>query len=791
MNQLETFERFMSLVDSVPKTGEHIFHIRTTGDSDKGWSVTNRDKVLKLLKRYDRAKIKPAFYINSMTGKPNGNGKIAHSNACFESAWVLVLDDVGDPSKTTRLPKVPPTWKIETSDGSEHWGYMYKEPIKDFALAKRIINAAYKSGLSDSGGNLVGKFVRAPVGVNGKDKGEGRSGFEMQLIELNPENIYDPLELVEKLGLTLEEEAPVVPTPDYTEVIDPIETWLRSEGMVIKDGKDYLEFECPWVDTHSKGTGTTAGYSPKGRGKRPYAGDFKCFHSHHHNTADFVEWVADQGGYSEPDNISLVLARVQARCEFLAKEHGEKLVYHEANFTAMVQSMVYDAKRSKFIHLNEYGKFIELTEAQIKSMVLNVYKIAEGSDKDYLKKLHKYLTEQIIKTVVMFRQVESSVNRVDMFGSSTRLELLHDGVVERTYKHKPLKTYWDVDDGDIKDAITDYRKHFPQVDEFLDALVDARFANSAREAFLWLHCVSSWGKGVLMNGVLGRGGLGIVTAVSASEIEAAFDGKPIGLDIDKLYRSWVLFVDEFKGVKSEFKQLDREITGAAKNRMRVTMDLYMKVFASAETVDSLAGEYGIEEQFSRRFSYITGEGVIDERQVYLDMGAGLYIDALRAYCARRINARVKEYRAMGKQEAGETGVERLHEFHERHHILKAFSTLAEGIEIIVDDLREIIRDYANGRGLIKYEKVINHLDLPQYVKVGTVKGETVCLVTSPSTVINRFLEMRVSKAELRKIGLKNAEIADLMDIKNNARSGKRILQGDIWLSRKGCLIECD
>ena len=64
-------------------------------------------------------------------------------------------------------------------------------------------------------------------------------------------------------------------------------------------------------------------------------------------------------------------------------------------------------------------------------------------------------------------------------------------------------------------------------------------------------------------------------------------GAPVGLSADNFKRAIVLWVDEFKSVKSELKQLQNEIELSPKNQVRQSVAIYTKLFTSAESVASL------------------------------------------------------------------------------------------------------------------------------------------------------------------------------------------------------------
>ncbi len=232
---------------------------------------------------------------------------------------------------------------------------------------------------------------------------------------------------------------------------------------------------------------------------------------------------------------------------------------------------------------------------------------------------------------------------VDMFAKAARMELVEDRV-SITLTHRPLT----VDASDADDTVmADYREHFPELDDVLAFIVAGRFALDRKKAYLWMQCASDWGKGLLLGAL---SDLGLVVQMSTTEIEAAFDGKPVGRRPEDFKRAFVLAVDEFKSVKSELKQLQSEMWIAPKHQLTAKVDLYTKLFLSAENVASLVSDHGVEDQFANRMSIITASGNITARPMF-DGDGGAYFRAIRAHIGSEINRLVADYQRLGRHGA--------------------------------------------------------------------------------------------------------------------------------------------
>jgi len=181
------------------------------------------------------AKIKPDWAIYGNTGSfildRFADGKVSASAANCEYVLVMMLDDVGDPAKTTKEPPLAPTWIMETSEGSYQWGYAFSDqPSKgDFTAA---IKAIAKAGYTDPGATNAVRNFRLPGSINLKP---GKNNFASRLVEFHPEREYTLPEICAALD--------VVPDPaDTAQNVairladtgkDSVVTWLNEQGMIL------------------------------------------------------------------------------------------------------------------------------------------------------------------------------------------------------------------------------------------------------------------------------------------------------------------------------------------------------------------------------------------------------------------------------------------------------------------------------------------------------------------------------------------------------------------------------
>lgn len=273
-----------------------------------------------LLKILDRTKNPSGLYFGTATfSKDLADGRLYNRQTHFKGLYVVVLDDIGTKIPVSKLPKAfNPTYIVETSEGNFQYGYVLEEPVRDLPAAAMLVQLMYEAGFSDEGGKLPNKLVRLPEGVNGK-AGEKR-GFitkvhmmdgpkwtpqaMLEVLELDAtwEDILEDAEEVSKRRASISTGtspwSPVRPVATALNgIIDPVLEWLYEHNDVAHDNGKWVDVLCPWHTEHSNGN-KTAGYLPLGRGDRPNARAFHCFHDScaSNTTNDFLYHVAANNG---------------------------------------------------------------------------------------------------------------------------------------------------------------------------------------------------------------------------------------------------------------------------------------------------------------------------------------------------------------------------------------------------------------------------------------------------------------------------------------------------------------
>jgi hypothetical protein len=308
--------------------------------------------------------------------------------------------------------------------------------------------------------------------------------------------------------------------------------------------------------------------------------------------------------------------------------------------------------------------------------------LAKKVESDARKAISDITAGGVVDYLKYENQRDSVEWAVDMFGTRSRLELKED-VARIVLTHRTL-----VADGKVDPAcVADYRAHFPLLDEVLEYIVAARFALDRKKAFIWLFAASDWGKDFLMGALRD---LGLVVETSVKEVEAAFEGKPSGMSATGFKRAFILAMNEFKTVKSEIKQLGSYLELSPKNQLRTRVQIYTKMFMSAESVASLVGENGVEDQFANRMSMIKGNEKLTDRALY-KADQGRYFRSVRGYVAGELNRLIGEYQALGLEGAERRADTYLSAFIGRHGLDQHYERLSASYPTVADQAVAWIR----------------------------------------------------------------------------------------------------
>ena len=216
--------------------------------------------------------------------------------ALFRQTNCIVLDDVKEKLSMDQVQKLPgPSWILETSVGSEQWGYILNTPCIDRAKVENLLDGLVANGLApggkDPGMKGVTRYVRLPEGVNNKAS-KLINGVARQCVMLkwNPFNTVTMEQLAEPFVVNLDalrreqrvdgasaiNDHPLINIPNTIHIKE-----VRSDGR--------FDIRCPWVNEHTGADDSGAAVFTNDDGSI----GFKCHHGacQHRTGRDLINFI--------------------------------------------------------------------------------------------------------------------------------------------------------------------------------------------------------------------------------------------------------------------------------------------------------------------------------------------------------------------------------------------------------------------------------------------------------------------------------------------------------------------
>ncbi len=239
--------------------GDQYPYAHVTSFRDDPSAITNDRKAIcwagDYYYKYNLEPQSNQFFCVSLFGEIDGRSRRRKSH--FSATYVIGLDDVNEklpPEMVARLPA--PTYKMNSSKGSEQWFYKLATPEQnqnrvDNLLDQLIINGLAPDG-NDPGMKGVTRYLRLPEGVNTKSKRVAENGgvpYQCQITEWNPERSFTLEQLAEPFNVDLNAQRREVRTSGTVDIPDhPLLKFFNIKSTL---GPGKYDITCPWIDDHS------------------------------------------------------------------------------------------------------------------------------------------------------------------------------------------------------------------------------------------------------------------------------------------------------------------------------------------------------------------------------------------------------------------------------------------------------------------------------------------------------------------------------------------------------------
>lgn len=238
-------------------------------------------------------------YFTISTFATDEKGVARRRKALYLRTHCIVLDDVKEKLALEQAQKLPrPSWILETSPGSEQWGYILTQLATDRHRVENLLDGLVANGLApegrDPGMKGVTRYVRLPDGINNKaSKLVDGQPFQCRLLLWEPFNTTTLEALAAPFLVDLDAERretrvdgaadvsnhPLLSVPDLVRIKE-----VRSDGR--------FDITCPWVDEHTGADDSGTAVFTNADGSI----GFKCHHGacQGRTGRDLLRWIEVQ-----------------------------------------------------------------------------------------------------------------------------------------------------------------------------------------------------------------------------------------------------------------------------------------------------------------------------------------------------------------------------------------------------------------------------------------------------------------------------------------------------------------
>ena len=306
---------------------------------------------------------------------------------------------------------------------------------------------------------------------------------------------------------------------------------------------------------------------------------------------------------------------------------------------------------------------------------------------------------------------------------------------------------------EYNEVVADYISHFPQIEDILMQVMDMRFAKDRKTSFLHLQTPSNWGKSFFSKLLKS---LGIALEMDYSNIANKATNSINALEVRN---SFVLIIDEFTNFSQEMKKITHEIDIVAKYESRQIVEVYLKIFLSAEDVGSFTG--AVDKQIANRVSQIKIDKSVDlgDREVFKKYGNEKYSAYLKRYIYIALTNRMSSYLKLDRFKASKVADKNVQKFHNKFKLKVVTDTLHNALEIAKFGLLEMAEMATLSDSQMNIFVPDIYKNIHQNVMLisgGKYAGHII--VKSPTKTIEAILRNVSSEADYKKLRFKISEV---------------------------------
>ena len=197
-------------------------------------------------------------YFTISTFNRDDQDKPRRRKALYKQTHCVVLDDVREKLSIEVAQTLPaPSWVMETSAGSEQWGYILTEPCTDAGQIDNLNDGLIASDLApdgkDPGQRGITRYVRLPEGVNTKASKRNADGsvWNCRMLSWQPWVTVTLAQIAAPFAIDLHAARRESRVDGAAEI--PDHPLLNTPHLEIKEARSAGRFDvtCPWVSQHT------------------------------------------------------------------------------------------------------------------------------------------------------------------------------------------------------------------------------------------------------------------------------------------------------------------------------------------------------------------------------------------------------------------------------------------------------------------------------------------------------------------------------------------------------------
>jgi len=359
-------------------------------------------------------------------------------------------------------------------------------------------------------------------------------------------------------------------------------------------------------------------------------------------------------------------------------------------FKKLEESVFFFKNAKEIVVVDRYtGKLKHLSsEAKLKEWILEWWDdlfIFTPEDEKKEERIRKNILKSLIVHLILKNQFSFLFFRRDPFADKPSV-MRDDHILRYTapgFYMREYKPRFAVSEAKKKQIIDDYKRHFNGFDEFLKWCIACRFTVNRRTSYTYLRVNAGFGKSFFA-GIFEDLGVGRKIRQEQLKPKTAGDLSPADLR-----NSFILIIDEFTHFAQELKDITHYMYLSAKYQLSEKVEVFAKVFLSAEKSTSFFGEAGVDAQIADRVSVVNLESEkkrLEDNELYKE-NTLLYFDVIKEYVYNFFNAEAKKYIAMGELKANKVANDVLDDYFNKHRVE------SDTIERIREKMVEYLRDY--------------------------------------------------------------------------------------------------